>query len=187
MTPVAAAVPAGESDRGGALAGRLDEAAFTAFYEAVAPRLWKYLWFACRDRAAADDLTQEAFARVLAARFAPASDEHLTRYLFKTATHLIRDRRRRPAPAAVALEDWDAAAPDADPAGRIDLERALASLRPKDRELLYLAHFEALDHRAIAELVGAHPASVRVLLFRARRRLARALDGARAGTEGRPG
>ena len=30
MTPVAAAVPAGESDRGGALAGRLDEAAFTA-------------------------------------------------------------------------------------------------------------------------------------------------------------
>jgi len=49
-----------------------------------------------------------------------------------------------------------------------------------------LAHLEALDHRAIADLVGAHPASVRVLLFRARRRLARALGGARPGSEGRP-
>ncbi len=177
MTPVAAAAPAAETPRGGALAGRLDEAAFTAFYEAVAPRLWKYAWFACRDRAAADDLVQECFARVLAARFAPESDEHLTRYLFKTATHLLHDRHRRRLPPTTPLEEWDAPSPEADPAGRIDLERALAALRPRERELLYLAHFEALDHRAIAGLVGARPASIRVMLFRARRRLARALEG----------
>lgn len=183
--PVAAAVPAEESSRGNALAGRLDEAAFTAFYEAVAPRLWKYLFFSCGDRATADDLAQEAFARVLAARLVPESDEHLTRYLFRTATNLLRDRKRRAPLPTVSLEDWDGAARDGDPAARIDLERALASLRPKDRELLFLAHLEALDHRAIAELVGAHAASVRVLLFRARRRLARALGGGATGSEGR--
>jgi RNA polymerase sigma-70 factor (ECF subfamily) len=176
VTSVAAAIPALESGRGGALASRLDEAAFTAFYEAVAPRLWKYLFFACRDRAAADDLTQETFARVLAARLTPESDEHLTRYLFKTATHLLRDRHRRPIPATAPLEEWDAPTASAEPGPRIDLERALASLRPKERQLLFLAHVEALDHRAIAELVGARAASVRVLLFRARRRLAAALE-----------
>jgi len=71
----------------------------------VAPRLWKYLHFACRDRATADDLMQEAFARVLAARLVPQSDEHLTRYLFRTATNLLRDRSRRPPAPTVALED----------------------------------------------------------------------------------
>ncbi len=178
-----AAAPAADAVRGGALAGRLDEAAFTVFYETVAPRLWRYLDFACRDRALADDLLQETFARVLAARFAPDSDEHLTRYLFKTATHLLRDRHRRPAPPALPLEDWDAPAPAVEPATRIDLERALARLRPKERQLLYLAHVEGLDHRAIAELAGTRVASVRVLLFRARRRLAAALGSGTAGPE----
>ncbi len=82
------------------------------------------------------------------------------------------------------LEDWDAASAGVEPGARIDLERALRTLRPKERELLYLAHVEALDHRAIAELVGARPASVRVLLFRARRRLAAALDRATPNERG---
>jgi len=178
-----AAPAAADAARGGALAGRLDEAAFTALYAAVAPRLWKYLAFACRDRTLADDLLQETFARVLAARLAPEGEEHLTRYLFKTATHLLRDRRRRPPPPSLPLEEWDAPAVAAAPDARIDLERALAGLRPKERQLLYLAHVEGLDHRAIAELTGTRVASVRVLLFRARRRLAEALESGAAGRE----
>ena len=41
---------------------------------------------------------------------------------------------------------------------------------------LWLAHVEGIEHKAIAEIVDVRPGSVRVLLFRARQRLARLLD-----------
>jgi RNA polymerase sigma-70 factor (ECF subfamily) len=110
---------------------------------------------------------------VLASRFQPESDEHLTRYLYKTAIHLLRDRGRAAPRAPLPLDDAHEPAARQAPAGlRHDLERAMERLKPRERQLLWLAHVEELDHRAIAATLDAHPASVRVMLFRARKRLA---------------
>ncbi len=159
------------------LAERLGEAAFAAFYSRVAPRLWAYLFQHTRDRAVADDLTQEAFTRVLASRFEPESDEHLTRYLFKAAIHLVHDRGRAAARATlVPIEDHEAAVGPGPLGLRRDLARALDGLKPGDRQILWLAHVEEMDHREIGEALGKRATSVRVLLFRARRRLAALLD-----------
>ncbi|MFN7960593.1 MAG: sigma-70 family RNA polymerase sigma factor [Thermoanaerobaculia bacterium] len=162
------------------LAERVDGGELTLFYNRVGPRLWGFLLAQTGDSTVADDLTQEAFTRVLASRFSPESDEHLTRYLFRTAIHLVQDRgraaKRRPLPLEQAPEP--ACGPPAGGGGlRRDLLRALAELKPRDRQLVWLAHVEELGHAEIAEITGLHAASIRVLLFRARRRLAKRLGG----------
>lgn len=181
MTELELALPAiaTSSRRRTPLVERLGEEEFARFHAAVAPRLWGYLRGNVGDRAEADDLTQEAFTRVLASTFEPESDEHLIRYLYRTATNLLRDRGRRAAGRGTTVpldEAAQAAAPQAPPAARIDFDRALRALRPKERQLLWLAHVEGLQHRAIADIVGAGAASVRVMLFRARQQLGRLLE-----------
>jgi RNA polymerase sigma-70 factor (ECF subfamily) len=49
-------------------------------------------------------------------------------------------------------------------------------MRPRDRQLLWLAHAEGYSHREIAEVTGLGSASIRLLLFRARRKIARLLQ-----------
>ncbi len=159
------------------LVERLGEEELAGFYREVAPRLWAYLLAHGRDRGLADDLCQEAFTRVLASRLEPRSREHLTRYLYKTAIHLLHDRHRRSRrepPLAGDAELRTAEAP-ADPGLRADLGRALAALDPRQRRLLWLAHVEGFDHATIAATLGARPGSIRVMLHRARRKLARLL------------
>ena len=58
---------------------------------------------------------------------------------------------------------------------RADLRRAFDRLKPRERQLLWLAHVEGSDHREIARLTGLRTGSIRLLLFRARRRLAEVL------------
>jgi len=154
------------------LAERLGEEEFARFHAAVAPRLWGYLRSHLHDAATADDLAQEAFTRVLASTFEPESEEHLVRYLYRTATNLLHDRARgRRRAEVVPLDEHDRPAPA--PTGEgVDVARALSALRPRDRQLLWLAHIEGLEHKVIAEMIGASPGSVRVLLHRARRKLA---------------
>jgi RNA polymerase sigma-70 factor, ECF subfamily len=170
---LAASLSAPPADRELPLVDRLGAAEFAAFYAEVGPRLWSYVYSMTSDRSAADDLTQEAFTRVLASRLRPESDEHLRRYLYRTASNLAHDRGRARAKAPLPLLDDHDAAVDPPPPGLTrDLARAWRSLRPKERRLLWLAHVEELDHRAIGESIGARAGSVRVMLFRARRRLA---------------
>jgi RNA polymerase sigma-70 factor (ECF subfamily) len=59
---------------------------------------------------------------------------------------------------------------------RHDVGRALEQLRERDRRILWLAHVEEASHAEIAAAIGARAASVRVLLFRARRRLLQAME-----------
>jgi len=158
------------------VAERIAPEELSAFYEKVAPRLWGYVQTQVRNPAQTDDLVQEAFTRVLAARFEPESEEHLTRYLYRTAIHLIRDRGRRRNRPHDALEDHPEPVQAAAPEGLgHDLDAAFRSLGERERRLLWLAHVEGLDHKAIADAVGARAGSVRVMLFRARRRLAERL------------
>jgi RNA polymerase sigma-70 factor (ECF subfamily) len=53
-----------------------------------------------------------------------------------------------------------------------DLTRAMGQLKPRERSLLWLAYAEGSSHREIAATLGVKLASVKLLLFRARRKLA---------------
>jgi RNA polymerase sigma-70 factor (ECF subfamily) len=58
---------------------------------------------------------------------------------------------------------------------RLDLARSMARLKPRERDLLWLAYAQGSSHKEIAETLGVKTASVKLLLFRARQRLARFL------------
>jgi RNA polymerase sigma-70 factor (ECF subfamily) len=173
----------------------LDEAAFTRLYERTAGPLRAYLRRICHDPATADDLLQEVYLRYCRAGPAEVSEPETRAYLFRIATNLATDhwRRRAARPQTVSLVDPETesgaqAQSGHEEAARIarrDVEKAFARLSPKERALIWLAYFEGHDHREIALRIGSGPRSVRVLLFRARRKLARLLGPAHAGGEAR--
>jgi RNA polymerase sigma-70 factor (ECF subfamily) len=166
---------------------QMDEEAFHGFYERTARPVWLYLARLTGDPAAADDLLQETYYRFLRVERPYASEAHRKNYLFRIATNLAHDRRRRhvdtsPLPEGEALDAPHAGADEsARAAGRIDLHRALARLKPRERALLLLAYSQGSSHHEIAESLGLKTASVKALLFRARRRLASILAGAAVG------
>ena len=157
------------------VAFEMDEETFRAFYDRTARGVWTYLSRLSGDVQAADDLLQETYYRFLRVRVSWDSEAHRRAYLFRIATNLVRDRHRRAvASPTVPLGDRDvASAGDAAAADRrADLDRAMAKLRPRDRALLWLAYGVGQPHTEIASALGVKTGSVKLLLFRARRKLA---------------
>jgi RNA polymerase sigma-70 factor (ECF subfamily) len=158
----------------------MDEDAFRAFYDRTARALWTYLWRVTGDRHAADDLLQESYYRLLRTRTPHDGDAHRRNALFHIATNLARDaRRRRLVRAAWEPSTVVDAATIADPRGshtrtedRADLSRALGRLSPRERALVWLAYAQGSSHREIATTIGVKTESVKLMLFRARRKLA---------------
>jgi RNA polymerase sigma-70 factor (ECF subfamily) len=161
----------------GTQALHMTEEAFRAFYERTARPLWAYLARATGEPQTADDLLQDAYYRLLRSHVSFDDDAHRRNYLFRIATNLVRDRHRRPSPE-VALPDDDSERPlaceDTAPARfalRREVTRALETLRPRDRDLLWLAYTQGLSHAEMAQTLGVKTGSVKLLLFRARTRL----------------
>ena len=67
---------------------------------------------------------------------------------------------------------------------RTDLRRAMDRLRPRERALLWLAYAQGHAHTEIADTLGVKTGSVKLLLFRARRKLAGMLRARPAPTDG---
>jgi len=154
----------------------MDEEAFRSFYERNARPLWAYLVRATGDRAQAEDLLQETFFRFLRAAAAHESEAHRRHSLYRIATNLLRDAHRRRALRAgsfLAGHDIDSfASSSPTPEPRLDLHRALDSLKPRDRALLWMAYAEGASHQEIAGMFGLRPGSLRPLLFRIRKKVA---------------
>jgi RNA polymerase sigma-70 factor (ECF subfamily) len=171
----------------------MDEEAFRAFYDRTARSVWSYLARITGDRTLADDLLQESYYRFLRAERRFDGESHRRNYLFRIATNLAHDRHRRgrqavnvPVPAENepgALVDGSDLAAETE--RRTDLARAMATLKPREREMLWLAYAKGSSHEEIAESLGVRKASIKILLFRARRRLAAALGGPHAFTRSR--
>jgi RNA polymerase sigma-70 factor, ECF subfamily len=143
----------------------MDEDAFRALFEATARPLRAYIRRVTGDAAAADDVLQETYIRILLRPEAVGAP-----YLWRVATNIIRDRWRRSRREREGLRRLAQQPAAAVPSpGERRVERALARLKPQARALLWLAHVEDRSHAEIGEILGLRPASVRVLLFRARR------------------
>ena len=150
--------------------------AFATFYAATSRRLWTYVYRVTGNAADADDIVQEAFVRVLRADRAALDDEQRRRYLFRVASNLMADRWRK---HDRELSWWSHVfrAPWATPIVHTaddtheELRTTFAALTPRERALLWLAYVEDQSHNEIASALGLKPASVKVLLFRARARL----------------
>ena len=155
----------------------MDEAKFEAFYRRQAGGVWSYIYRMTGDPALADDLMQKAFFRFLRSRPTIANDDHLRRYVYKTATNLVLDHFREskreklygPIDPSVLVAGSEYRADRGEL--RHDMMRVFAELKPQERALLWLAHVEGESHEEIGEALGVKAKSVKVMLFRARKRL----------------
>lgn len=156
----------------------MESEAFAGFYERSARSLWAYLARVSADPALADDLMQESYIRFLCAAAPDDGEVAARRYLFRIATNLLRDHWRRPSASSIEEmpEEFAAVAVSS---RQVESEAllwpVLMQLRPRDRQILWLAYAEGYSHREIAAVTGLANASIRLLLFRARRKAAKLL------------
>jgi len=144
---------------------------FRSWYDTVAPDLCRYVRRICDSADESDDVFQETFARLLGSDFTSDDPVHRRRYLFQIATNLVRDRKRWTRRWGLgALFERGGSSPEKSYTDRVDVQRALSRLPPRSRALLWLAYAKDMPHKEIAEIVGVASTSVRVLLFRARKR-----------------
>lgn len=157
---------------------QMTEEAFRTFYELTARPVRVYLARLTNDDRLADDLLQETYYRFLRANITFENDDHRRRYLYRIATNLVHDHRRRP---RVEVETVTLPEPPqffTEPtvaeraARRIDLHRAMARLKPRERSMLWLAYAMGWSHDEIAASIGVKAGSLKPMLHRARRRLA---------------
>jgi RNA polymerase sigma-70 factor, ECF subfamily len=148
---------------------QLDEAAFSAFYASHARALWAYVYRVTSHASDADDIVQDAFLRLL--RAGPDTDEteQRRRFLYRVASNLIVDHWRRKTRHEHAREEPRRPTAPLEPDR--DVQRTFAELSARDRALLWLAYVEEESHEEIAASLGVGKRSIKVLLFRARRRL----------------
>lgn len=151
------------------------EAEFEGFHARTARPLWAYLRRLGGDEALADDVLQESYIKFLG-HVTPGSDEREMRgFLYRIATNLLRDRWRREQRERVGLEGilrFFREESRESPPLRMDLDAALGQLKSRDRALLWLAYVEGYEHREIAKILDLGEKSVRVLLFRAKKKMA---------------
>jgi RNA polymerase sigma-70 factor, ECF subfamily len=165
----------------------IENEAFATFYSRFSRPLWAYLARTSSDPALADDLMQESFVRFLCAEGAPSlaidGQAAARLYLFRIASNLLRDHWRRPRAASIEEipeELFAAQAGMAQADSQILLGPALRQMKPRERQMLWLAYAEGYSHREIAQVMGLSAASIRLLLFRARRKIAALLRASAA-------
>jgi RNA polymerase sigma-70 factor (sigma-E family) len=135
---------------------------FASYVRARQHRLLRAAYLVCGDAHLAEDLLQGAFVK-LALRWdrlrTENPDAYVRRILYRDAVSAWR-RTRRESIAAV-LPDAGGADPTAGVADRLDLERALATLTPRQRAVVVLRYFEDRTEADTAEVLGVSVGTVK--------------------------
>jgi len=151
---------------------------FERLYDAEAQGLFAFLAYRTGDRALAEDLLADAFERALRARrrFDPRRGSQKT-WLYAIALNVLRDHARRAAAEGRALErtgaPGDAAGdPRMESLGqREELQAALATLAPEEREAIALRFGADLTVPEMAKVLGEPLTTVEGRVYRALRKL----------------
>ena len=149
--------------------------AFRRFYDATAAAIRAFLLRHCSDRDSVDDLFQITYIKFLASRMARTPDAPAARaYLYRIASNVIADhgrglqqRNRLEGPELQVM----ATRPIADMADVLALREGLRSLSIREQQMLWLLYAEGFSHKEVARIMSLNRRSVRVLAFRARRKL----------------
>jgi RNA polymerase sigma factor (sigma-70 family) len=157
---------------------------FDATFEEHYPDLVRYCRRLTGDGDVAEDMAQESLLRLFD-HGVEGSNNGVRAWLFKTATHLVRDRyrvdkNRQRLLQANPVRPMERESPERDLERREarDLARAaLETLSTRDREIL-LMRYSGFSYKEIAEAIDVATNSVGTLLARAERRFEEALPGA---------
>lgn len=159
--------------------GAARRSGFETVVRAYANDLFRYLYWLCRDRALAEDLAQETFARAWAAWADQRDEKAVKAWLFTIARNehaRLHERKRLDVDPDVEL-DTIVSRSAADPALSIDVRRAFALLPEAYREPLLLQVLGGFSSREIAATLESTEEAVNMRLARARKALRTLLEG----------
>ncbi len=176
-----------DADLAAVRAAQVDRAAFEVIYRRYLDRVYSYAFYQLGDHHDAEDVTERVFMAALAAL--PGFREQgasFRAWLFGIAHNTIANvhrtrARRRAQPLA---DDFDRAAPEADPAAILDraedrhrILRAVSALAEDRRQVILLRFVDGLSTQEISQVLDRTAGAVRVLQHRALRDLAELLGG----------
>ena len=153
--------------------------------------LFHYFLHTTSNRAAAEDLVQEVFFRILKYRHTYQPETSFRAWMFQVGRNVFRDYAARRQPEVALPEEvveirGPEALPDRQAQSKqeaILLRRALAALPPEKREVLIMSRFLELKYEDIASVLKCEVGTVKVRVYRALRDLSDrffALSGERA-------
>lgn len=145
--------------------------------------IWTFVWRMLGDGARSDDLTQEVWLRVVRGLPRLEAPDRFPAWLFTVARRVVHDELRRSYRAVetdpnVAPDDAAATSDDdgiADLLDRLEIDRALAVLTPRDRETVVLFHLGELTLTDVARILEVPTGTVKSRLHRARQQLSEEL------------
>lgn len=149
--------------------GRVEtDSDFERFYENETRRVFATVFLLCRDRAMAEDATQEAFARAFERWGRLRSQPWAGGWVTTTALNLARRALRNPRGMAGTTEQQD-------PLDPIEIWASVRALPRRQQEAVVLHYRLDLPVAEIAQILGCREGTVRTHLARARERLRKAL------------
>ena len=144
--------------------------------------LFSFLWSATRDRAAAEDLLQELFLRLIREERAGRMPERVRPWLYRVASNLVIDRGRRLTTGRRWLERLVSPESDEPADARLlrreqagNLELALAQVS-SDARVALLMSGHGFSGAEIATAIGRSQLATRTLMSRARVTVRRHLE-----------
>jgi RNA polymerase sigma-70 factor (sigma-E family) len=149
---------------------------FGAFYRRSYARAVRLAVLLGATRSEADDLAQDAFARMCRRWHSVRSPDHYLDAAIRNSCRSLHRRRRK---GHGVSEPFDADGRDHavwDFAADLDLARAVAALPPRFREVLVLRYYQDLSEREIAAVIGRPAGTVKSRLSRALAELTRSVD-----------
>ena len=161
----------------------MDEFDIRRFLATEYPRIVAGLTLASGSRAGAEDAVQEALARAWERSERGQRIDSLPGWVTVVATNLVRSslrRRRAERRARGRLDPAATAMAASGPLGqaiddRVDVERALSVLSPRQREAVVLRYYLDMSVAEVADALRMREGTAKTTLFRARAALSRAL------------
>jgi RNA polymerase sigma-70 factor, ECF subfamily len=155
------------------LAAAAHSEGFAELYERTFPRVYGYVASLLRDRAAAEDVTAQAFERAYRKRrsYRPARGT-IDAWLFGIARNAALDElRKRKRRAVLESEPEDTGTPSPEDQAELALRRetvraALASLDGQERDLIALKFAGGLSNAEIARVLGMSESNAGTRLHR---------------------
>jgi RNA polymerase sigma-70 factor (ECF subfamily) len=152
-----------------------DLAQASLLFDRFHKRIFNFLARMTNDRAAAEDLTQNVFERLLKYRQSYKPELRFQTWLYQMARNAFSDyyqQQKQLAPATMNVEKFNEQLPDAldtleQEENEKRLIRALAQLPDDYRELLVLTRFQHLKYEEVANYLDMTVANVKVKVHRA--------------------
>jgi RNA polymerase sigma-70 factor (ECF subfamily) len=161
-----------------------DTQALAEIYDRYAEVIYRYLYRYVGNAEQAEDLTSEVFVRLLQVLgTAKAPRDQIGGWLYRVAHNLAMDWFRQQAKESSLSLDEELVAGDDSPATRLEedqrqkrLREAISQLTPSQQQVIVLRFAEGLKLGEIGQLLRKSEGSVKLVQYRAIRRLRKLLE-----------